>query len=497
MTEHHNLIINCGDATHTVEIKADALQRVHCTLVDHDEELDQVLRALGAERSACLKAADAVRNLRNAIPSVATRIQWVETGVHDVHTYKHWCDVGASNPGAVRHWVSALTQKGSPPPDLAQAHQEVCAWWRHGITRPLEVGRWVQAGLDPGRALQWTKAGLSTADAAAWTAAGVSELDEVAGWHRLGVLRPDDRAAWSDVEVTTGRRAGSWAGVGVSRPDEVAKWRSYGVTLPEEVAAWAGAGIDITTDQGLAEIVQWTSLGLSAHETQAWLGNGDLLDVSLTPDDIASWRAHGVHTGADLLHWVTVGVTRPEDLEAWRAAGVFDARTAEVWGKAHVRSLADLQRWARAGITLGDEAYQWTRDKFITCPEEAGAWRKANFSNPSWARTVLHNDRQQVPEHAMAVRQRGFYVLEGPPATPEQGFQALPAWVTIGPARASAHPRAVTTERYFYGYGWPCRPEAATNVTEQDFDDNGDEVSRRPRPWFPTIRVSDDLEEGG
>ena len=497
MTEQHHLIINCGDATHTVEVNADALQRVRCTLVDHDEELDQVLRALGAERSACQRAADAVRNLRHDIPSVATRIQWVETGVLDVQTYEQWCDIGAHNPGVVRNWVSALTRKSSPPLGLAQAHQEACAWLRHGITRPLEVRRWVQAGFDPGKAQQWTKVELRPADAAAWAAASVSELEEVAGWKRLGVLRPHDRATWSDVGVTSGRRAGSWAGVGVSRPDEVAHWRSYGITVPEEVVAWAGAGIDITTDQGLAEIGQWTSLGLSAHETQAWLGNGDLLNVSLTPDDIASWRASGVHTGADLQHWATVGVTRPEDLETWRAAGVVDARTAQAWGKAHVRSLADLQRWARAGITDGDEACQWTNGKFITCPEEAGAWLKANFSNPGWARNVLNNDRQQVPEQTMALRQRGFFVLDGPPKTREQRFQALPAWVTIGPARAGAHPRAVTTERYFKGYGWLCRPEAATNVTEQDFDDNGNEVERRTRPWFPTIRVSDDLEGGG
>ena len=121
MTEQHHLIINCGDATHTVEVNADALQRVRCTLVDHDEELDQVLRALGAERSACQRAADAVRNLRHDIPSVATRIQWVETGVLDVQTYEQWCDIGAPNPGVVRNWVSALTRKGSPPLDLAQA----------------------------------------------------------------------------------------------------------------------------------------------------------------------------------------------------------------------------------------------------------------------------------------------------------------------------------------------------------------------------------------
>lgn len=444
--------VACGGADHRVVLKIDGLGRIRCVQADHDQRAESVLEALGGAPSACGAVRRATTRLRSAVPKAIERARWVRVGVRDLDDLDAWRNAGVRKPGIAEHWLTFTDR------DL------VAAWRGRGFRTPGQAAPWARAGFDPGCAQLWVKAGKTTEEALAWTACGVASATSAAGWGRLGVDSPEETEPWVRAGVVSGSEAEVWARLDVRSPADVRRWLRAGAVDAEDAVAWVGSGVGL--DQAPSQIRKWRRAGAaSGQDAAAWLRAGARCS------DLSGWRADGVKDGKELLLWRALGVESRTQLRRWRAADVADAEDARDWVRAGVRCAADLASWQAAGVWDAREAASWVRLPFVGSVEEVTAWKAAGVTDPAGARRRL--DAGRLPESVRTVR---YECLDRflPPDGGRPG--------EVGPARNGACPTAVTTERYFYAFSRPCRPEVATDVIEVDFDVDGNEVSRCTRP---------------
>ena len=527
MTAVLELPVTCSGATHRVEVRVDARQRVRCVLHDHDQVVEEVLEALGGTATACSRAGSALRALRGHIPTVADRVEWVRIGVTDPREYEGWQKASVHSPRVAKRWLRLVSEyearrvfgaidpaskgpasRGSASRDPASKTKDtwisVLAWKLNGFATPTAAAPWARAGCHPNTARQWVEDGVTVDGARSWIDHGVHRPEEAIGWRALGVVEPEETTVWTAAGVESGFDAQLWSQLGVTAPDEVVRWLATGSVSADDVLTWKRAGIGAGHGHlpgceqfhvhGPDQVADWLRSGLSSYDARGWLAAGHRLPGGIIPADTERWKATGVHTGASLKRWASIGVTRPEDVADWIHAGVTDERSAADWSRAGVRSLEDLARWLQVGITSSEEARSWVEPVFVTCIEEVGAWRAARCRNADWALLVLGKGDKRVPEDVWTLRAHQLEFLQGT-WTANRVWNGRPGQVLA--ARWSAHPAAVLTERYFYALGHRCRAEVATDVIEQDFDASGGEVSRIRRPWFPDGADQDALGGGG
>jgi len=443
--------VACGGADHRVILNIDGLGRIRCVQADHDQRAESVLEVLGGAPTACCAAKRATTRLRSAVPKAIERARWVRVGVRDLDDLDAWRNAGVRKPGIAEHWLTFTDR------DL------VVAWRGRGFRTPGQAGPWARAGFDPGCAQLWVKAGKTTEDALAWTAHGIASATSAAGWGWLGVESPEETEPWVRAGVVSGSEAEVWARLDVRRPTDVRRWLRAGAVDAEDAAAWVGFGVSL--DQAPSQIREWRRAGaVSGQDAAAWWRAG------AECAELSHWRADGVENGRELLLWRALGVESRKDLRRWRAAGVEDTEDAKAWVKAGVRCREDLVSWRAAGVRDGREALTWVWPPFVGSHKEVAAWKAAGVTDSDEARRRLSGVR--LTESVLRARIEGFRRLNPNGGRPGE----------VGPARTGACPTAVTTERYFYAFSRPCRPDVATDVIEVDFDADGNEVSRSPRP---------------
>jgi len=442
----------CGGADHRVVLKIDGLGRIRCVQTDHDQRAESVLETLGGKPSACGAVRRATTRLRSAVPKAIERARWVRVGVRDLDDLDAWRNAGVRKPGVAEHWLTFTNR------DL------VAAWRGRGFRSPGQAAPWASAGFDPGCAQLWAKAGKTTEEALTWIAYGVASAASAAGWGQLGVDSPEETEPWVRAGVVSGSEAEVWARLDVRSPTDVRRWLRAGAVDAEDAVAWVGFGVSL--DQAPSQIREWRSAGaVSGQDAAAWWRAG------AECSELSDWRADGVGNGRELLLWRALGVESRKDLRRWRAAGVADAEDAKAWVRAGVRCSAHLVSWQAAGVWEAREAASWVWPPFVGSVEEVAAWKAAGVTDPAEARRRL--DTGRLPESVRTVRCECLSRF----LPPDGGRPG-----EVGAARNGACPTAVTTERYFYAFSRPCRPEMATDVIEVDFDADGNEVSRNTRP---------------
>jgi hypothetical protein len=445
--------VECGGARHRVVLRIDGLGRTRFVLEDHDQLAEKVVESLGGAPSACGAVLRAAGNLRSAVPEATERAHWIRLGIRDRDGLAAWRDAGVHKPNCAEQWL-AITERG-----------RVGAWRGRGFRSPGEAAPWAKAGYGPDGARLWVEAGKTVDEAVAWSRAGVAFATSAAGWGQLGVLSPEQTGPWATAGVAGGSDAAVWARLGVSGPDDVRRWLRAGAVDAGDAVAWARMGVK--AHQAQRQIREWRQAGAaSGKDAAAWT------EARAGCAEVSRWLAEGVSGGRELILWRALGLERPEDLARWRAAGILDGETARDWVKAGVRCPADLVAWRRAGVCDAQEAADWVWPQFVVSVDEVSAWKAAGFKSSKRARA--RRESGPVPPQVREAWLEGIFRNRQP------GGGTRP--VESGPARPGACPTAVVTDRYYYSFWHPCRPDVATDVIEIDFDAAGQEVSRRTTP---------------
>jgi len=457
------IAVPCGGAEHRIALGVDRAGRLHIRLCDHDERNEAVLEVLGGPPAPCRTLRVSLKKLRSVLGDASACAQWAAMGVRSTGDLAAWHEAGVRDPHVAGQWERWLKVT-----DAAA----VASWLDCGFNDPRLAAPWAAQGFGAELARRYQRWSIDVDVAARFAAKGDSDPSSVAGWREAGVHTPPDRAVWFAIGVGTGREAAGWVRLGARDPVTVGSWRQAGVTGLEDAEDWARAGA--RAERFVAVMQMWQSAGVTR--------GSDAADWALVggtgPSEVRRWLAEGVRSGTELGVWRDVGVEHPDELSLWRTLCPDGWEEARHWRDAGVRRPADLRFWAEIGITDPLEALRWVEPAFVYGLAEVAAFVACGIADPEVARRLRHKGRTP-PAVGQACAQDRKRLRSS-------AHDGRPGAVLEPSARADR--RAVRTERYFYGFGHHCSPEAATDYIDVDVDRQGNEISRR---WGAVRSVED------
>ena len=463
--------IRCDRRWHRLEVVSSDQGGETLRFHHHDQQIDEVMEVLGQKESKCSIFLRRFAGLTPLVEDPKDRVAWALLAFEGRDCFRAWAKVGVTTPEGARQWMLAAWNDRRSYRNHGVIAGEVADWQKRGFSTPEEVAPWVEAGMDPGNAQAWQSRGVSPAEVAAWARRGVGTTGELDAWRELGIRQVEDLQAWHDLGVGSSGAGHDWASLGARNPEEIGRWLAAGGGDRDTVRKWQQAGLVTAHGQGPDQLAGWIATGIDWSEAWAWLRAGRQLPGGLRFQDRERWLEQGVLRSDEYERWISVGATHPDDLVRWHEAGVGTSSDARQWGAVGVRSLWHLQRWHALGVDFPEEALAWIGSRMFTGVEEVAEWIKAGIDSAEEARHILVEDRSRIPDRVLELRRESHWKIR---------LNGGPGEVLV-PPRDGADPRAVVTERYFYAYSQRCIPEVATYVIEQDFDEDGREVSRAER----------------